>query len=134
VFGEVRADAALRFGYSPAHSVVVDAYMAQHPGDGRDRRNRQSVFVHLAGLYAVLELGLPPTQAMNVLRLVLSGHDDVPVLRRDHGPGELTIVNLEGASDAEEHVRRARAWGSAVWGSWSRHHKLIRDAVSRAGV
>jgi hypothetical protein len=134
VFGEVRADAALRFGYSPAHGVVVDGYMAQHPGDGRDPRDRQSVFVHLAGLYAVLELGLPPAQAMNVLRLVLRGHDDFPALNREHGPGELTIVNLVGASDEEEHMRRARAWGSAVWASWSKHHKLIRDAVSRAGV
>jgi hypothetical protein len=132
VFGEVQADAALRFGYSLAQGVVVDAYMAQHPGDGCDRRDRQSVFVHLAGLHAALELGLPPTQAINVLRLVQRGHDDFPVLNRDHGPGELTIVSLVGAGDAAEYERRARAWGSAVWTSWSQHHKLIRDAVSGA--
>jgi hypothetical protein len=132
VFGDGRADAALRFGYSPAHGVVVDAYIAQHPGDGRDRRDRQSMFVHLAGLRAWLELGLPPAQAMNVLRLVLRGHDDFPVLNRDYGPGEFTILNLVGASDEEEHMRRARAWGSAVWASWSQHHRLIRDAVTGA--
>jgi Family of unknown function (DUF5946) len=58
-FGEVQADEAQRLGYPAVHRVVVDAYMAQHPGDGSDRRDRQSVFVHLAGLCAVLEHDLP---------------------------------------------------------------------------
>jgi hypothetical protein len=48
IFGQLQADESLRFGYPPVHRLVVDAYMAQHPGDGSDRRDRQSVFVHLA--------------------------------------------------------------------------------------
>lgn len=134
LFGEVQADAALRFGNSLARGALVDAYMAQHPGDGRDRRDRQSVFVHLVGLYAAVELGLPPRQAMNLLRVVLRGRDDFLVLERDHGPGDLTIVNVVEARDAEAYDRRVRAWGSVVWASWRRHHKLIRDAVGAAGV
>jgi len=31
--GVVQADEAQRFGYPPAHRVVVDAYTARHPGD-----------------------------------------------------------------------------------------------------
>jgi len=38
LFGEVQADEMTRFGYPPAHAIVVDAYMASHPGDGTDRR------------------------------------------------------------------------------------------------
>jgi hypothetical protein len=34
------------------------AFRAHHPGDGSDRRDRQSVFVHLVGLCAVLECDL----------------------------------------------------------------------------
>src|ERR1700743_1357257 len=67
MFGAVQADEALRFGYPSAHRMVVDAYMAQHPGDGNDRRDRQSVFAHLVGLCAVLEHGLPPQMATSVL-------------------------------------------------------------------
>ena len=48
-FGELQADELSRFGYRGVHRLVVDAYMAQHPGDGGDRRDRQSVFVHLVG-------------------------------------------------------------------------------------
>ena len=53
VFGEVQADESLRFRHPPEHRLVVDAYMAQHPGDAQDRRDRQSVFVHLVALCAL---------------------------------------------------------------------------------
>jgi hypothetical protein len=86
MFGELQADELQRFGYPPAHRLVVDAYMAQHPGDGRDRRDRQSVFVHLAGPYALLELGLPAKRATDVLGRVVDGRDDFPILRRDAVP------------------------------------------------
>jgi hypothetical protein len=132
LFGKVQADEALRFGYPPAHRVVVDAYMAQHPGDGHDRRDRQSVFVHLAGLCAVLELGLAPGQATDVLRRVLRDHADFPVLERDHGPGEVTILHLVKARDLNDYDGRARAWASAVWASWSQHQAQIRNAVTAA--
>lgn len=130
LFGRTQADEALRFGYPSAHRVVVDAYMAQHPGDGRDRRDRQSVFVHLAGLHAVLERHLPPAHATNVLRRVLEGRDDFPELVRNDGPGELTIVLLVGARDLDDYEHRALAWGQAVWETWAQHHALIREAVT----
>jgi len=110
LFGEILADEALRFGYPPTHRVVVDAYAAQHPGDGHDRRDRRSVFVHLAGLYAVLEQHLPPAQATNVLRRVVQDHSDFPTLVRNGGPGELTVVHLVGACDLAEYEHRALAW------------------------
>jgi hypothetical protein len=130
LFGQIQADEALRFGYPRAHRVVVDAYMAQHPGDGHDRRDRQSVFVHLAGLYAVLEQHLPPAQATNVLRRVLEDRDDFPALARNDGPGELTIVHLVGARDLADYEHRALAWGRAVWRAWAQQHALIRQAVT----
>jgi hypothetical protein len=130
LFGQIQADEALRFGYPPAHRVVVDAYMAQHPGDGHDRRDRQSVFVHLAGLYAVLEQHLPPAQATNVLRRVLEDSDDFPALVRNDGPGEMTIVHLVGARDLADYEHRALAWARAVWQAWAQHHALIREAVT----
>lgn len=104
--------------------------MAQHPGDGSDRRDRQSVFVHLAGLCAVLELKIKPNHATDVLRRVLQAHDDFPVLPRENGPGELTVLHLVGASDLDDYQHRAEAWASAVWAAWESHHALIRDAVT----
>jgi hypothetical protein len=102
--------------------------MAQHPGDGRDRRDRQSVFVHLAGLCAVLELQIEPGRATDVLRRVLEARPDFPVLSRQDGPGELTVLHLLG----DDYQQRAGAWASAVWAAWENHHALISDAVTAA--
>jgi hypothetical protein len=86
IFGQLQADVLQRFGYRLAHRVVVDAYMAQHPGEGSDRRDPQSVFAHLAGLYVVLELGLSAARATGVLGRVVGGRDDYSVLRREAAP------------------------------------------------
>jgi hypothetical protein len=48
-FGEVQTEESRRFGYPPADRLVVDAYMAHHPGDRRDRRDRQSAFASPRG-------------------------------------------------------------------------------------
>lgn len=130
--GEVQANESLRFGYPPAHRLVVDAYMAQHPGDGRDRRDRQSVFVHLAALCAVLEHGVPSRLATDCLRRVLRSHSDFPVLERRAGAGALNVLHVTGRRDLAEYERRAREWAGAVWSSWEEHHPLIRAAVSSA--
>jgi hypothetical protein len=127
--GELQADEALRFRYPPAHRVVVDSYMAQHPGDGSDRRDRQSVFVHLVGLCAVVEHDAPAGYARKLPGLVIQGHDDFPVLERAHCPGKLTVLHMLGAADITDYARRAREWATAVWDSWSAQHEVIRTAL-----
>lgn len=131
-FGEVQADESLRFGYPRAHRLVVDAYMAQHPGDGRDRRDRQSVFVHLVALCALLERGMPPTVVTRKLGRLTGGHVDFPHLCRAAGPGEVTVLDLVGAADLHDYTDRARRWADAVWESWAQHHDLIRAALDRS--
>lgn len=132
-FGEVQADEALRFGYPPAHRVVVDAYMAQHPGDGCDRRDRQSVFVHLVGLCAVLDRGVPASYATSLLgQMIRRRRRDFPMLERTGGPGPLTVLHMVGATDLADYRQRALEWATTVWDSWAGQHELIRaelDAV-----
>jgi hypothetical protein len=131
-FGEVQAEEMQRFGHPPAHSLVVDAYMAQHPGDGRDRRERQSVFVHLVGLCAVLEDGMPAERATQTLRSIVGRREGFPVLERSSGPGDLTVLHMVGARDLPDYEARARQWGKAVWETWADTHGIIREAVRRA--
>jgi hypothetical protein len=133
-FGEVRADEMQRFPGSPENNLVVDTYMAQHPGDGTDRRDRQSVFVHLASLCAVLERGGAPARSPDVLRQVLASRTDYPTLVRTHGPGDLTVLHVVGATDQADHDARVRAWAAAVWDAWADHQPQIRAALDRARV
>ena len=133
-FGALRADEMQRFPGSPENNLIVDTYMAQHPGDGTDRRDRQSVFVHLASLCAVLERGGTPARSPDVLRRVLASRTDYPILERAHGPGDLTVLDVAGATDQAEHDTRARAWAASVWNAWRDHHTEIRAALARAKV
>ena len=128
-FGALRADEMLRFPGSELNNLVVDAYMAQHPGDGMDRRDRQSVFVHLVSLCAVIERGASPPRSPDVLRAVLARQTEFTVLRRARGPGDLTVLSATDATSVENHDARVRAWAGSVWESWREHHPTIRAAL-----
>jgi hypothetical protein len=129
-FGLVQAEEARRFAYPAVHRLVVDAYMAQHPGDGADRRDRQSVFVHLVGLCAVLEQGISAAWATKLLGAAVARHDDFPVLRRSGGPGAFTVLHMVGAHDLSDYEGRAREWAEAVWRTWAEEHDRIRAALA----
>jgi uncharacterized protein DUF5946 len=131
-FGRVQADEMQRFGYPAVHRVVVDTYMAQHPADGSDRRDRQSVFVHLIGLCAVLEVGLPAQRATEAFRTILREHSDFPILRRAAGPGDLTVLHLVETDDLAHYEERALEWAREVWQSWAEQHHVIRAALAAA--
>jgi hypothetical protein len=99
------------------NNLVVDACMAQHPGDGMDRRDRQSVFVHLVSLCAVIEREASPSRSPDVLRAVLAHTTEFPVLRRARGPGNLTVFSATDAASIEDHYARVGAWAASVWDS-----------------
>ena len=128
-FGALRADEMLRFPGSDANNLVVDAFMAQHPGDGMDRRDRQSVFVHLVSLCAVIERRASPSRSPDVLRAALAHQTAFPVLRRAGGTGDLTVLSAMDATSVEDHDARVRAWAGSVWESWREHHPTIRAAL-----
>jgi Family of unknown function (DUF5946) len=132
VFGEVQADESLRFGYPPEHRLVVDAYMAQHPGDGRDRRDRQSVFVHLVALCALLERSVPPDRVTRLLGPVVRSRSDFPLLAPRADPGAVTVLRMVGAVDLADYGARAREWATAVWDAWAHEHALVRAALTDA--
>ena len=128
-FGALRADEMLRFPASAWNNLTVDAYMAQHPGSGDDRRDRQSVFVHLVSLCAAVERGASASRSPDVLRSVLARRSAFPLLSRPRGPGELTLLSVAGASTLHDHDARVRAWAASVWESWREHHPEIRAAL-----
>lgn len=132
-FGELQAVESRRFGrLVRARRLVVDAYMGQHPGHGVDRRDRQSVFVHLAGLCAALERGYPPDAVVRLFRRLLDGRPEFPAIARGRGPGELTLLHMLPAGDLPDYDSRAEQWACAVWESWREHHDAIRGAIDRA--
>lgn len=127
LFGEVQADEMTRFGYPPAHQVVVDAYMASHPGSGtdRDRREAQSLTVHLVGLCGLLERGWDSARSRAAMR-GLVGQASLPVLDGFAEPPRLTVETMVGTADLADYDRRAARWAQAVWEAYGREHGTIR--------
>lgn len=125
-FGAVQADEAERFGYPlPAHRLVVDAYMASHPGPGVDRRDRQSVFVHLRALAARRALGWREDQVLDLMRGGSGARVDYPVLTPPAVLASFNVADMRGCRDLADYTDRASRWADAVWDSWTHEHRRI---------
>lgn len=124
-FGELLAREFQDRAYGRIHRHTVDVYAVQHPGEN-DRRQRQSVAVHLVGLCHWLEHRLDAQRVIAATQVLLKrGHPDWPWL---HPPAEyeITVRDVLTAENGQEHERLVRAWGEQTWNAWSVHHDLVR--------
>jgi hypothetical protein len=125
-FGELQATEMSRFGYPEIHGMVVDCYAASHGGDGDQRRDRQSVFIHLMAICARLERGVTSSGRMALLRRVTAEKRDWPKLWPPASIPALDHTHLGGAPDVTDYERRAREWAAAVWEAYAPAHDQIR--------
>jgi hypothetical protein len=120
----------------------VDCYAVQHPGGVEgDRRQRQSVAVHLISLCRLLEFDQSPYEATRTRTLIggtvlaALGLDDWPLLSPPDRLGETTIADVALAADDDRSAVFAR-WVDDCWDAWSEHHTTVRgwvDVVTRSG-
>jgi hypothetical protein len=125
-FGALQARELQEWGYPPAHGVAVDAYAASHGGDGSERRDRQSVLIHLAALAAVLEDGADTAARMELLERLTTPKRDFPQLTRPPGFPALDLLHAAAARDLADYDLRVREWAQAVWEFWSPAHPTVR--------
>ena len=118
-FGALQARELADFGYPPVHGLAVDAYAASHGGDGTERRDRQSVAIHLAALCAVLEHGYGVEQRVALLQRLTTPKRDWRRLPRPDGVPARTFLHASAATDAADYDRRVREWAAAVWAFWT---------------
>ena len=126
IFGEVRAREYSLPGYAAVgHRLTTDAYMVQHPSV-EGRQSTQSVWVHLVGLYLVLEGGLSQEAATAATTKLLARDPVLQVAQPPADPGALTIVDVVAAQDAAAHVATVQRWADVVWQSWAVAHQQVR--------
>jgi len=122
-----------RFGYPASHGLAVDAYAASHGGDGSQRRDRQSVCVHLIALCVVLDRGNAPAKRTALLRRLTARKRDWPRLTRPSGIPALDHTHAENASNLENYASRVEEWAHAVWLFWTPEHRRIKDLLDQGG-
>lgn len=117
----------------------VDCYAVQHPSSAEhDRRQRQSVAVHLISLCLLLEFDQPATLASarrgRTSRRVLRGLGltDWPYLPPPLDLGAVTAADVHGAGDPDEFAGRLREWTHSAWSAWADHHDTIRAWARRS--
>jgi hypothetical protein len=108
---------------------VVDSYAAQHASNP-DRRNVQSVAVHLMSLCASLEHRTAGVR----LRSLLGGwtQHDYPELVPRPVAFPITVRDV-AAADGAHRVRVAASWARSTWMAWSDHHDEVRGWVAATG-
>jgi hypothetical protein len=124
---------AREFGYyrgGKIHRLTVDAYRLQHPEEYM--RSGKSFAAHLTGLCAAIEF----EDSLEINRVVQKWLSRNPVIDKPASlpdrRGDLTIIYIHRAANAEEHTKRVREWAHAVWSAWAEHHDLARQLISKA--
>lgn len=123
-FGEVLAREFGDPAYGWIHRHTVDVYAVQHPGQD-DRRQRQSVALHLVGLCHWLEHGMD-MRAMNPLTQRLASDDRAWPWLEPPAAYPMTVLDVLEAKSGDEHGRLVRRWAEATWDAWSAHHGQVR--------
>ncbi len=123
LYGEILAKEYSDPRYMKVHRMTVDAYAAQHPGKP-ERRAIQSVHIHLAGLYLVVEKQAPAAFVRRVIA-ELTMEPDLCWLEPPDSLGPITIFDVVRARSPEAHETIVTQWARAVWAAWQAHHSIV---------
>ena len=107
---------------------LVDSYAVQHAANP-DRRNRQSVAVHLMSLCASLEQGIPGTRLRQMIGTWT--HREYSLLTPRPDAYQLTVRNLADAAQ-QDRAGLVSDMATAAWAAWSPHHDQIRAWLAAA--
>lgn len=123
------------WGYPPVHRLTVDAYFAQHPGR-ETPQTTQSVIVHLTSIALVLDEGVSSEVATEAIGQLVNEHkSEFEWLHPPDDRGDVTVIDVAGANDLDDHTERVEAWAGSVWEAWKTHHATIEawahEAVER---
>jgi CTP:molybdopterin cytidylyltransferase MocA len=129
-FGEVLAREFENVTFGRVHRHTVDVYSVQHPGTD-DRRQRQSVALHLIGLCHWLEHNVGMDRLNAITQRLANADRDWPWLEPPSAY-PMTVVDVLEARDGAEHVRLVRRWAEITWEAWSAHHDTTRAWAGEA--
>jgi len=107
---------------------LVDAYAAQH-ATNTDRRNRQSVALHLVSLCAAFEDRMPPGERRRLIGQL--AHREYPVLHPLVTSFAITIRDVADAADVDR-PDAVRHWARVTWDAWAAQHEVVRSWLSDA--
>lgn len=125
LYGELAAYTIARRDPSFLHQHGVDAYQAQHAGDGL---GSMGAAFSLIGLYMAVEKGATGLQVQRAHMHLGKTKRKWPAFE---APGKLATLTVQDVLNAEPGERRdamLMKWCAAVWESWRHAHEWTRAA------
>lgn len=131
LFEEIIAKEFGDYRFGKIHRLTVDAYSLQHPDEYM--RSGKSFAAHLTGICAALESAENASAVNRAVQKWLGTNPNIdkPAALPER-KGNLTIIFLQNATDADEHARRVREWARAVWSAWAEHQGLAKRLIDEA--
>lgn len=127
-YGEILAREFSNAANFASHRRLVDAYCGHH-SIGRDRRARQSLHIHMAGLMLHFEDHLPDRKIRDFLSTAAKGAPDFPWLEPPAASSAVSYDTVYAAQDAAEHVAAVQVYAKAVFEAWAPHHASFRSLI-----
>ncbi len=107
---------------------LVDAYAAQH-ATNTERRNRQSVALHLISLCAGFEHAMTAESRQRLIGHL--AHREYPVLEPQVTSFAVTVRDVVDSAD-RERPEVVQLWARTAWDAWAMHHEGVRLWLSDA--
>ena len=139
LYGELMARAYAQPAVPALQALSVDCYAVQHPdGAAADRRQRQSVAVHLIALSLLRDASRPPQHVARLrgrisqLALPRLGLADWPYLAPPNEYAPVTVADVHRAAGTPGYPDMLEAWTRAAWTAWAAHHDTVRAWAAAA--
>lgn len=134
-----------RYGYPPAHRLIIDAYALQHPPYKEVQQllgisprlidaSIQSISIHLLALYCAIEKKMPLETIAAEMNQILTQSNKHKVtfdlLSPPSGIGVLKAIDVHALMSKklltlEEYTQLAWDWAHTVWRAWAHEHDTI---------
>lgn len=111
--------------YFKVHRTTVDAYCVQHIGNQDDRRARQSVNIHLIGLYLKFGQLEEEKEILKFLSKATNIKRNWPAVVQRQRPQWLTVQDIVAADSPSSHANLVLKWGQTVWEAYEGCHDDI---------
>lgn len=128
-YGQVLAQEYSDPSLGDIHRLSVDAYAAQHPGQPSPQ-SMKSVGVHLIRLFLTVERGFDVRESNRIMVAISKVKNRFGWLQPPSSLGRVTVADVAGATDVEEHRKAVHAWTQSVWEAWAEHHETIRERAA----
>jgi hypothetical protein len=107
------------------HRITVDTYAAQHIGNQKERKARQSANLHLIALYLLFGKKVEHRDVLQFLKQATNVKYEWPLRECLQWPTWMTVEDVLLATTAQEHQEVVSAWGKSVWGAYAQFHNEI---------